>query len=105
MADDTPWGPAQHRKSIADGIIHYETASHGGIKISEDRYRAMPKKYRAHKPWAGHLWYEEDVDWCIIALAYPDEYFAEVTEAQRDGLLEIARKTYEESIAPELEPN
>jgi len=67
----TPWGPAQSSEEIAPGIIRYDTASHGGYYVSPARVASMPKPLRDFKPWAGANWYEEDCDWSIVALAFP----------------------------------
>src|SRR3990167_6057716 len=34
---DTPWGIADHRERIADGIDFYSTPSHGGYFLSPER--------------------------------------------------------------------
>jgi hypothetical protein len=36
----------------------------------------MPKALREFKPFAGPNWYEEDCDWAIVALAFP-QFFPE----------------------------
>jgi hypothetical protein len=74
---DTPWGHAQSQKTVAAGIVRYETASHGGYELSHARLAEMPADLRAFKPWAGEGWYEEDCDWAVICLAFP-QHFDEV---------------------------
>ncbi len=71
---ETPWGPAYSSREIAPGIVLYSTPSHGGYWLSPDRVAEMPKPLREFKPWAGPNWYEEDCDWSIVALAFP-QYF------------------------------
>jgi hypothetical protein len=68
----TPWGQAQHATQIAPGIIQYSTAGHGGIQLSIERLAAMPAGLRMVRPYAGPGWYEEDLDWALVALAFPD---------------------------------
>jgi hypothetical protein len=70
----TPWGLAQTEHIIADGITGYTTASHGGIKISQKRFDRMPQPIKDFIPWAGPLWYEEDMDVCLVVLAFPDDF-------------------------------
>ena len=42
----------------------------------------MPKCLREFKPWAGPNWYEEDCDWSIVAVAFPQFFKPEdVTHA------------------------
>jgi hypothetical protein len=38
----------------------------------------MPKPLREFTPWAGANWYEEDCDWCIVALSFPQLFPADV---------------------------
>ena len=67
----TPWGHPETVNEIAPGIVSYSTPSHGGYWLSPARVASMPKPLRDFGPWAGPNWYEEDCDWCIVALAYP----------------------------------
>ena len=69
----TPWGPAQGSRNIAEGITFHTTSSHGGIELSPTRL-AMPAELRNSPPWAGEGWYEEDCDWAIVALAFPQHF-------------------------------
>lgn len=73
----TPWGIAQSHHRIAEGITTYSTSSHGGIELSEERVEAMPEALRDFRPFSGQTgWYEEDVDWSIVALAFPEAFDA-----------------------------
>ena len=69
---DTPWGRAQHCTQLADGILSYSTASHGGLWISDQRRAEMPEPYKSIPTFAGGNWYEEDCDWCLVLLAWPE---------------------------------
>ena len=91
----TPWGPAQQVERIAEGIDFYSTAGHGGYKISAERKKAMPEPYRSHQTFAGGLWYEEDCDWAVVALSFPDEVFKYDDPEKKAKMLESARKTWE----------
>ena len=62
----TPWGKVQDVNVLAPGIVNVSTASHGGIWLSPEKRKAMPNKRKA--------WYEEDCEWSLVALAFP-EYF------------------------------
>ena len=72
----TPWGVADSITEIAPGIVSYSTPSHGGYWLSPERVAEMPKPLREFKPWAGPGWFEEDCDWSVVALAFP-QYFPE----------------------------
>jgi hypothetical protein len=72
----TPWGQSQTVETIADGIIAVTTASHGGIFISHKRLDAMPERIRNIPPYCQPQWYEEDEDWALIPLAFPEVFSA-----------------------------
>lgn len=88
---DTPWGVADGAVEYAPGIVFFETPSHGGLWLSKARLAEMPARLRAVKPFCGvDGWYEEDCDWAIVALAFPDLFEPEH--------LEIAKRTRPELV-------
>ncbi len=64
---ETPWGPSQSKEIYGDGVIFYETASHGGYQLDEKRNGLVAAPWRLD-----HGWYEEDTAWAIIAYTFPD---------------------------------
>ncbi len=84
----TPWGMSQTFKQIAPGVIRYDTASHGGYHVDLERLLQMPEPLRSFTPWAGANWYEEDCDWCIVALAFPQLF---PTEYLPDAMATLER--------------
>ena len=38
----------------------------------------MPKALRDYPTWAGANWYEEDLDWSIVVMAFPQFFQPEV---------------------------
>jgi hypothetical protein len=72
----TPWGaPDRAPERIADGIYFYTTRSHGGFWLSPERNLEVPTSLRAlrfNQPDLNSGWYEEDCDWCLVALAHSD---------------------------------
>lgn len=62
----TPWGVADGAIVYAPGVVFYQTPSHGGFGISPDLNRVMGLQYRNDDGW-----YEEDCEWCKVALALP----------------------------------
>lgn len=69
---ETPWGPTQTSREIAPGITEHSTASHGGLKLSPSRWRAMTDKIPFVPQYAPALWLEEDCDYCVAVLAFPE---------------------------------
>ena len=65
----TPWGQIQDSVIIASGIEEVTTAGHGGIILSEARYKEMPKHLRMNS-----LYYEEDDAAVLVELAFPEHF-------------------------------
>lgn len=71
---NTPWGESQSITLIADGIQFVSTPSHGGFLLTPERREAMPQPYQSIQTFAGGNWYEEDCDYALVMLAFP-QYF------------------------------
>lgn len=66
MSTNTPWGPSQHSIKHFRGCVTYETASHGGIKISRSLFDYLTLFTREHGiSFNNALWFEEDVDYML----------------------------------------
>jgi len=92
---NTPWGPSQSHKYIAPGIIAVSTASHGGYYIWPHTLTKMPEALRAiRSPYAPEGWYEEDCDWVIVALAFPEHFPRETLEVAISMARSFARDGY-----------
>lgn len=79
---NSPWGAVQHITQLAEGIVMIDTASHGGIKVSDDLLAKMPEALR-RTPYSGGGWFEEDCDWAFVAVCFPDAFKAEHVEMAR----------------------
>ena len=98
----TPWGLSQTTRELAPGITLYTTASHGGFYLSPERVALMPKPLRDFIPFGGPQqgpgrWYEEDCDWSVVALAFP-QFFKRDDVAAAEATL----KNYKPEIHAEL---
>lgn len=71
---NTPWGPSQTQRTIAEGIVSVSTAGHGGIRLSEERARQMYRLLPNFHPYAGGNWLEEDCDWAAAPLCWPEHF-------------------------------
>lgn len=70
MGTRTPWGEAQGASTkIGVGIRGYSTAGHGGIHLSKKRNNLVPEYMRNATGW-----YEEDCEWAIPAVVFPNEF-------------------------------
>jgi hypothetical protein len=75
MATSTPWGTADHSDKVARGIVFYGTPSHGGYHLSPTRNTLV------HEAWRDKGgWYEEDCDWAIVVLTFPECFKASTIE-------------------------
>lgn len=78
----TPWGAAQSRVKIADGIWKVTTASHGGIWVAPNLRGKLVVK---ETPFSKGGWFEEDCDWAFVALSFPRDF--------SESDLKLAKKT------------
>ncbi len=67
MSATTPWGGSQLATIYAEGVVSHSTSGHGGFHLSPGRNRQVDASVRS----AGG-WYEEDCEWAIVALTFPD---------------------------------
>jgi hypothetical protein len=73
----SPWGIIDCSEEIADGIWQVMTPGHGGIWLSPSRRQQMPAYLRNWTSKYGDVsngWYEEDCDWVVPCLAFPEEF-------------------------------
>lgn len=80
MAIRTPWGTADHTEELAPGILSTSTPSHGGYRLTAVRQMQLESRLpagvgaQAGEESGGHTWYEEDCDWSLVALAFPQHF-------------------------------
>lgn len=67
MSASTPWGGSQMAVIYAEGVVSHSTAGHGGFHLSPDRNAKIHPVLRKDAPW-----YEEDCEWAIVALSFPE---------------------------------
>ena len=83
----TPWGMADSRENYAPGVSFYSTPGHGGFRVTGAALARIPAQLR-QTAYAPRGWYEEDCDWAIVALAFPELF----TESERDQAQETLRR-------------
>ena len=99
LPTETPWGPSQSEEQIADGIVFHSTSSHGGIHLDADR------NARVHPAWrADNGWYEEDVDWGIAAITFPDLFPPNQVERAKSALMSYRPDAYEAATGQLVPP-
>ena len=60
----TPWGWTQDVEELADGVLRVSTSSHGGLKLSRDRWAELPVEVR--KAMLTPTFAEEDCEEPIV---------------------------------------
>lgn len=73
----SPWDAIQTQKEVAPGIWSVTTAGHGGYWLSPQRLEEFRKCFPTFGGYAGLPWLEEDCDWALAALAFPEAFGAE----------------------------
>lgn len=73
---NTPWGHADTVKTVGDqGIRFVSTPSHGGIFVPDMLMAKMPEALKGSNSYSGcGQWFEEDVEWAIPVLAFPEQF-------------------------------
>ena len=96
---NTPWGTSQSATKYGDGITFYETASHGGFHVRENRNAAMPDALRQDDGW-----YEEDCEACKVILAFPLHFSPKQVDGAQDTLKNWYPALYEQFYNVILRP-
>lgn len=93
---DTPWGQADSVTDIGAGILFVTTPSHGGYFVPKPLNSLIPIAWKTASFNARGMmgWYEEDCDWCMVALAFPTTFPPHAAEA--------ARRLFDATIAKKL---
>lgn len=97
----SPWGVPDTITEVAPGILFYSTPSHGGYWLSDARIASMPKPLREFVPFGGPQagpgrWFEEDCDWAVVALAFPQFFKPDDIDAALKTLQHYKPELYEQ---------
>lgn len=65
----SPWGKVQSAVVKIPGIVEVSCAGHGGVRVDPKLNKKIPESVRQRGGW-----YEEDVEWAIVALVFPEAY-------------------------------
>lgn len=93
---ETPWGPPQEVKKIAEGLFWIDTASHGGYWLSPELNKKVPLRDRRRTFCQLGMkgWYEEDEDSDLIHYHFRDRLFPEEAaqeESVRNHLKDLVK--------------
>lgn len=111
----TRWGGVDWSEELGPGIWSVATPGHGGICLSSQRAGALNAEIPGwNSPYSSHFELEEDCDWALVALVWPELFEANALEgavltidgSKRDGYmvpvvryLETRRAVIKEIIA------
>jgi hypothetical protein len=95
----TPWGDSQEMTTYAPGIERHSTAGHGGFWVAQECRGEMPTALRAVGGW-----YEEDSDWCRVALSFPGLFTRRELRFAETTLINNYPEAYEAWTGRILEP-
>lgn len=90
----TPWGTADNIAPVGDqGIRFVSTPSHGGIFVPDELLAKMPEALKGSNSYSGcGNWFEEDVEWAIPVLAFPEQFPARDCQAAVETIGHYADK-------------
>jgi len=86
----TPWGESQQETKLADGIVSYSTAGHGGIHVDQGHNLLIHKAWRIDDGW-----YEEDCEWAKVAFQFPAYFTAKQVASAVETLKGYFYREYE----------
>lgn len=96
----TPWGKADSIEQIAPGIVFVGTSTHGGYKLEPSMNQKVNSVWRKQGGW-----YEEDVDYNIVHLTFPNIFDSSKVDSAKKALKHYYPDEYEkvtgESVKPE----
>lgn len=74
----TPWGKADSKHKITDGVYDVATPRHGGILVGKAVAQKLlsPKAIAIGMDWNNYYAFEEDCDWAVFAYEQPELYAA-----------------------------
>ena len=80
----SPWDQVDYAEQVAPGIWSVSTPGHGGYMLSPQRVAAMPDYLKDPAPMSRACGcFEEDCEWALVVLAFPDEFSVEHQIAAR----------------------
>jgi hypothetical protein len=99
MSCSTPWGSSQLATIHAEGVIAYTTVGHGGFRLSSDRNLKVDPYLRIDGGW-----YEEDAEWAIVALTFPDLFTSYELRCAEQTIRDNWPNEWEIVVGRHLEP-
>ncbi|MFA7416577.1 MAG: hypothetical protein WC048_19085 [Rhizobium sp.] len=99
MSSSTPWGSSQLATIYAEGVVSHTTAGHGGFHLTAERNALIHPMLRKDLPW-----YEEDAEWAIVALTFPELFTAYERKCADETIRGSWPDAWEKIFGRELRP-
>jgi hypothetical protein len=100
-----PWGDIKCAAEIAPGWWSVIAARHGGFVLSVERLAAIPLEHLSASLGGQGLfgYFEEDCDWSIVAVAFPEEWRTFVIDRLHEpDLVDVAPRMFEAWVVPRM---
>lgn len=96
----TPWGRADFRYKIAEGLSLYTTPSHGGFRLCDSLNRRIPwsVQVKTCRQLGLEGWYEEDQDALAVPHFIPEAFPQEEVDRARAMLKLLVRRNQDFAI-------
>lgn len=92
-------GSVAARNDGAEGIVSHMTAGQRGFHLSAERNACVLPMLRKFSPW-----YEEDAEWAIVALTFPDLFTSYERKCADETIRNSSPSAWEEIHGRELAP-
>lgn len=89
IGEKSPWGRVYIVNAITPSLTWVVTASHGGIKLSNEYNKLIPSYLRKRSGW-----YEEDCEAAYVLIILEDQIKSECFEEQKISI----HKSYEHNL-------
>jgi hypothetical protein len=90
----TPWGMPDSLVDACPGVWFVSTSSHGGYYVDDSVLDRIPEAFRKATFCRDPNFYEQDCDWAIIALFFPEAFPAGAQPVARDMLASVHPDLY-----------
>ena len=111
IGDPTPWGEAQSVEPVGTSMCWVLTASHGGLYVDDalngqiDRVWRVDGTYDDNGTYLPGGWYEEDCDWAVPVVTFPDRFTPRTVLGAHGVLARWYPEFYRDAAVPHLTDN
>jgi len=98
IGSESPWGVVDFVNHVSKDVTFVCTSSHGGYCVTGQALDTIKGRFPAFRTFVpglpnGVAWFEEDCDWCVVALALPNLFPADAQESAQRSYDWITKNT------------